>query len=150
MSEKESLYDLIGGMETLEKVHKIFYDKVYAHPWLGEYFKDHNQEAIERRQSLFMAEKMGGDINYLGKMTKMAHRQMFITDELFDIRSELLEASLKEFGIPEALAERWLRIDQAFRKAIVKPTVADFYKNTFKYEKRVIVPKPHGAECGGH
>lgn len=136
------LFDLVGGMETLERVHKIFYDKVYAHPWLGKYFEGHNQESIERRQSLFMAEKMGGDIEYLGKMPKMAHRQMFITEELFEIRSELLRESLQEAGVPDELAERWMRIDQAFKKAIVKPSIERFYQNTFKYEKRVIIPKP--------
>ncbi|MFC1750032.1 group 1 truncated hemoglobin [Pseudomonadota bacterium] len=139
---KESLFNLVGGMPTLEKVHKIFYDKIYVHPWLGKFFEGHSQESIERRQSLFMAEKMGGDINYLGKMPKMAHRQMFITEELFEIRRELLLESLQESGVPEALAERWLRIDQAFKKAIVKPSIEAFYQNTFRYEQRVIIPKP--------
>ena len=143
---KTTLLDEVGGVETLEKVHKIFYDKVYAHPWLGPFFEGHNQEAIEGRQTSFMAEKMGGPKDYMGKPPTSAHRQMYITEELFQVRKALLRESLEEFGLSEALIERWLRIDSAFKKQIVKESIEDFYKTTFPYEKRVIVPKPRNMK----
>ena len=139
---KQTLYDAVGGLPTLQKVHKIFYDKVYAHPWLGKFFEGHNQEAIETRQTQFIAEKMGAEKPYLGKDMKMAHRQMYITKELFELRHELLRESIKEGGVPDELAERWLRIDSAFSRQIVKDSIESFYAYTWKYEKRVIVPKP--------
>ncbi len=139
---KPSLLEEVGGVETLEKVHKIFYDKIYVHPWLKSFFEGHNQEAIEGRQTSFMAEKMGGPKEYMGKPLRMAHRQMYITEELFLVRRELLRDSLREFGLSEALIERWLKIDSAFKKQMVKDSVETFYKDTFKYERRVIVPKP--------
>ena len=126
----------------MRKVHKIFYDKIYAHPWIGKFFAGHNQEAIEARQTKFMAEKMGGDVNYHGKDMKMAHRQMFITQELFELRSQLLRQSLHEAGVPDKLAKRWLKIDRAFSRQIVKDSIASFYAWTWKYEKRVIIPRP--------
>lgn len=138
---KLTLFDAIGGLPTLQKVHKIFYDKVYAHPWLGKFFIGHNQEAIENRQTAFMAVKMGGDINYMGKEPKMAHRAMYITQELFDLRTELLRESLTEAGLPEDLIERWIKIDNAFKKQIVKDSIEDFYKTTWKHEKRKIIPE---------
>lgn len=64
---KQSLFDEIGGMPTFQKVHKIFYDKVYAHEWLGQFYIGHNQEIIEQKQSMFMAVKMGGDVKYTGR-----------------------------------------------------------------------------------
>ena len=139
---KQTLFDEVGGLPTLQKVHKIFYDKVYAHYWLKHFFIGHNQEAIENRQTSFIGKKMGGPVEYWGKDLKMAHRQMYITQELFDVRHELLKESLQEAGIPEELAERWLKIDSAFRRMIVKDSIEDFYHYTWKYEKRVIVPKP--------
>lgn len=138
---KETLFDAVGGLPTLKKVHKIFYDKVYAHPWLGQFFTAHDQEAIENRQTAFMALKMGGDVTYMGKEPKMAHRAMYITEELFDLRTELLRESLAEAGLPVDLIERWIKIDKAFKKHIVKNSIEDFYKTTWKYEKRVIIPK---------
>ena len=138
---KNTLFDEVGGLPVLQKVHKIFYDKVYAHPWLGKFFVGHNQEAIENRQTGFMAVKMGGNVNYMGKEPKMAHRQIYITQELFDLRADLLKESLQEAGVNEELALRWLKIDNAFRRHIVKDSIESFYKTTWKYEKRVIIPK---------
>jgi hemoglobin len=140
-SEKTTLFDEVGGLGTLRKVHKVFYDKVYAHPWLKHFFVGHNQQAIEDRQTSFMAQKMGGDVEYWGKEPKMAHRQMYITQELFDVRHQLLKQSLAEVGVPKALSKRWLKIDYAFRRKVVKDSIESFYRETWKYEKRIIVPK---------
>ena len=142
---KQTLYEAIGGLPTLQKVHKIFYDKVYAHPWLGRFFEGHSQEAIETRQTQFMAEKMGSTKPYLGKDMKMAHRQMYITRELFELRHELLRKSIEEAGVPESLVQRWLKIDNAFYRHIVKDSIESFYAYSWKYEKRVIVPKPKAS-----
>lgn len=138
----DSLFDAVGGLPFIRKVHKIFYDKVYAHPWLGRFFEGHNQQAIENRQTAFMAVKMGGDVSYMGKEPKMAHRHMYITRELFDIRSALLRDSLVEAGLEKGLIDRWMKIDSAFHRQIVKQSIESFYKTTWKYEKRKIVPQP--------
>jgi len=143
-TKEQTLFHAVGGLPTLRKVHKIFYDKIYAHPWIGKFFVGHNQEVIEMRQTKFMAEKMGGDVPYYGREMKMAHRQMFITQELFDLRGQLLRNSLQEAGVSEPLAKRWLKIDAAFKRQIVKESIASFYARTWKYEKRVIIPKPPG------
>jgi len=138
---KQTLFDAIGGLPALQRAHKIFYDKVYAHYWLKHFFEGHSQAAIENRQTSFMAEKMGGPVEYWGKEMKHAHEAMYITQELFEVRHALLEASLREAGVPDDLRERWLKIDSAFMKHIVKDSIASFYSVTWPYKKRVIVPK---------
>lgn len=143
MAEKQTLFDAVGGLPVLQWVHKIFYDKVYAHPWLGKFFEGHSQVAIEGRQTSFMAEKMGGPVEYMGKHPKMAHRHMYITEELFELRRQLLAESLREAGLSDELSERWLRIDSAFMNHIVNRSIAEFYQESFKYEQRLIIPKPH-------
>lgn len=143
---KQTLFDEVGGLPTLQRAHKIFYDKVYAHYWLKHFFQGHSQEAIENRQTSFMAEKMGGPAAYWGKEMKYAHEAMYITQELFDLRHALLEESLREAGVPEDLRVRWLRIDSAFTKHIVKDSIASFYSVTWPYRQRIIVPKPDGRQ----
>ena len=138
----QTLFDAVGGLPTLHRVHKLFYDKVYAHPWLGQFFVGHSQEAIENRQTSFMAEKMGGSIEYMGKDLTLAHEAMYITEELFLVRRVLLEESLKEFGLDEALRERWLRIDSAFMKKIVKDSFESFMNTQWPYKKHIVIPKP--------
>lgn len=139
---KENLFEAVGGLSAIEKVHKVFYDKIYSHPWLGKFFEGHDQEAIELRQTQFMGLKFGGDITYPGMELKLAHRRMYITPELFDLRQGTLRESLEEVGIAEPLILRWLKIDSAFNSHIVKQSREAFDQIDFKYEKPFIVPKP--------
>ncbi len=139
---KRSLYEAVGGHATLIRVHKIFYDTVYAHPWLGKFFEGHSQAAIEARQTSFMADKMGGP-DYIGKPLKQAHENMYITEELAILRHQLLADALREAEIDAALAGRWLRIDIAFMKQMVKPSIQAFYgEYHFRFKRRIIIPRP--------
>ncbi len=139
---KQTLFDAVGGEATLARVHKIFYDKIYAHPWLQQFFAGHDQAAIEGRQTGFMGEKMGGP-PYLGKPLPQVHENMYISPELYALRHRLLADSLKEAGITGELAERWLRIDNAFRRQISKDSIEAFYRDyRFSYKRRIIIPKP--------
>lgn len=142
---KQTLFDAVGGLATLQKVHKIFYDKVYADPWIGQFFAGHDQAAIENRQTSFMAEKMGGDVVYMGKEMEMVHEAMYVSEELFQLRRALLDESLQETGLSEELRERWLRIDGAFMKKIVKGSLESFMDTQWPYKKHIVFPKP-GSE----
>jgi len=138
---KTTLFDAVGGLPTLQKVHRIFYDKVYAHPWLGPFFEGHSQEAIENRQTQFMGQKMGGP-KYLGRALELAHRRMYITKELLEVRQALLKEVLEETGVPEKLGARWLMIDRAFWKHLMNDSPESFNQIDLKYERPLIVPKP--------
>lgn len=133
-AEKINLYAAIGGRLTLDRVHKLFYDKAYAHPWLGKYFQHIDQAHIERQQSDFMAAAMGGPNVYCGRFPVPAHEHMFITEELFDVRTQLLEASLDEAGLTPEYAARWLKIDRAFKQKLVKHDLSECKKRYFTDE----------------
>ncbi len=140
--EKQSLFGAVGGIAAMEHVHTVFYDKVYAHPWLGQFFVGHDQKAIELRQTQFMAEKMGSKSAYPGRELPLAHRRMYITKELLEIRQGLLRESLQEEGLSEALIQRWLKIDHAFWGKIKNKSLEEFQKVDFKYEQPFIADKP--------
>lgn len=120
MSIDKTLYDRLGGKQVFIKVHKIFYDKAYAHPWLSKYFTDKPQEILENQQTDFMVQIMGGPIAYAGKTPKSAHQHMVISEELFELRSQLLSDSIKEAGIHDELREEWLAADATLKRALVK------------------------------
>jgi len=125
MSIDKTLFDRLGGLRTFEVVHKIFYDKAYAHPWLSLYFTDKPQEVLESQQTDFMVQLMGGAKRYAGKTPKSAHQHMMISEELFDLRSEMLSDSIREAGISDDLREEWLAADGALKKALVKTSVEE-------------------------
>ncbi len=142
MVARNTLFEQLGGLHTLERVHKRFYDKVYAHPWIGQFFIGHEQAAIELRQTQFMAEKFGSGTKYPGKELELAHRRMFIPEELLQLRRSLLREALEEEHVPEPLIGRWLKIDHAFWKDVRNDSFASFSEVDLKYERPLIVPQP--------
>lgn len=140
MSE-ESLYSKIGGREILERVHKVFYDKIYEHPWLKHFFSHMDQKLIENQQTDFMTSIMGGGEIYSGGFPKNVHKHMYITEELFDVRKILLSDSLEECGVKPDLAESWLKVDNTFRQSLVKNDPSQCEKRFFT-DEILIYPKP--------
>lgn len=125
MAIDKTLFNRLGGKATLVKVHKIFYDKAYAHPWLSKYFTDKPQEVLENQQTDFMVQLMGGPKAYGGKSPKSAHQHMVISDELFELRSDMLSDSIKEAGIRDDLRVEWLDADRSLKRALVKTSESD-------------------------
>ena len=125
MAIDKTLYNRLGGKPTFVKVHKLFYDKAYADPWLRKFFTDKPQEVLENQQTDFMIQLMGGPKAYGGKSPKSAHQHMVITDALFELRARLLSDSIKELGISDALREEWLDADRTFKRALMKASEAE-------------------------
>lgn len=139
--EDNTLLREIGGRPVLEKVHKLFYDKLYEHPWLKIFFLHIDQKVIENQQTDFMVSNMGGGKIYSGGMPRNVHRHMYINEELFDLRTEILKESILACGVPGALAERWIRIDGAFKHSLVKKSIDDCEKRFFT-DEILNFPKP--------
>ena len=135
------LYERIGGRPTLDKVHKHFYDALYRHPWLGQFFAGVNQAHIEAQQSDFMAQLMGGPKAYAGRMPTSAHMHMYITEELLQTRRELLTEALFAVGVAEAERMDWLRLDGAFKKVILKERQEDCQRR-FATDNILSYPSP--------
>ncbi len=125
MAIDSTLFDRLGGYDAMRRVHKIFYDKLFAHPWLKQFFVEHPQEIFENQQTAFMAGLMGGPKVYAGKTPKMAHQNIFITDVLFETRSSILSQSIKEAGIADDIREEWLAADRTLKRALVKSSLSD-------------------------
>ena len=107
MSIDKTLFDRLGGKHTFVKVHKIFYDKVYADPWLSKYFTEKPQHVLEEQQTDFMIQLMGGPKIYAGKTPKSAHQHMMISEQLFELRSAMLSESITLSDWCEMPANNW-------------------------------------------
>jgi len=66
---------------------------------------------------------------------------MYITEELFDLRTKILKESILACGVKEALVERWIRIDSAFKHSLVKSSVDKCEKRYFT-DEILSFPKP--------
>ena len=139
-----SLFDDVGGYDILKKVNKIFYDKIYKHPWIGQFFQSVPQEHIENQQTDLMAQAMGGPARYFGRFVIDAHTHIYITEELFQVREKLLQEAFHEAGATALLIEKWGKIDEAFKKALLKKTPTDC-KPRYAREEILDFPNPEAT-----
>lgn len=119
------LLEAIGGAEVVKQVHLRFYDVIFEHPWLGQFFLGKWQSVLAEKQTQFMVSAFGGPNNYKGDTPAFVHMHMYITDEMADLREELLRQAILDEGLSEDIAERWLKVDHAFRDGIVKNSVEE-------------------------
>ena len=124
MSKLED-FERIGGRASLIAINKAFYDKVYLHPWLKHYFLAVPQQHIEDQQVDFMQKVLGGKNLYVGKSPPIAHKHMFIPDELFEVRKQLLIEAFNETKAHPDLVDKWLNLDESFRRLLVKKSLSE-------------------------
>jgi len=136
-----TLFDKLGGLPCIELVHRLFYDRMYAHPWLKDFLHGRTREFQESQQTNFMAGLFGGPQTFRGRFPRGAHQHLFITEEVFEIRAEMLESALIEAKVPEDLRARWLRYDASLKNAVVKTDVSEC-EPRYPNDPIIVVEKP--------
>lgn len=92
------------------------------------YFKNTRQEVIESQQVDFMTGALGGPRIYSGRMPTEAHTHIHVTPEVFDLREKILIETLREENAPPELIDRWIKIENAFKRQIIKSSVDECKK----------------------
>jgi truncated hemoglobin YjbI len=136
-----SFYEQVGGRPTLEKVHKIFYDDLFEHHWLKQFFKDINQKHIEDQQTDFMSMVFGGPKCYMGKVPKIAHKHIFVDQEIIDLRQDYLRKAILEAGLSEEIANTWLAKDAQFAAVVLKDS-PNQCEPRYPGDEVLVIPKP--------
>lgn len=126
-----NVYESLTDKNIVFKVNERFYELVYDHKWLSNFFKQTDQEFITQQQTDFIIGAIGGPKNYSGRMVRDAHPHMFITEELFELRQELLIQAFEDVNAPDELKEAWLKIDDAFKNVIIKKDISECKKRFF-------------------
>jgi hemoglobin len=105
MSENEvTVYDLIGGEATFERLVTVFYAKVEADEVLRAIFPE-DLEPGKRYQQLFLVQYWGGPTAYIEERghprLRMRHYPFPITEDLRNRWVEYMLAAIDEVGIQE-------------------------------------------------
>jgi len=114
--------------QLIADVNKAFYQRVYTDPWLQAVFLGRRQEHLEAQQTDFMLGAFGGPKTYCGRSPADAHPHIFIDESMWQRRETLLRQAFAETRLPDEMQEKWMRIDEAFKHAIIKRTLADCTK----------------------
>ena len=124
------------------KVNQAFYDRVYKDPWMSKVFAVVDQKFIESQQTDFIVGAMGGPKKYSGRAPQDAHPHIFVDEDMWNLREKFLIEALNEVKAPEWIKERWIRIDNAFKKAILKNSIDDC-KKRYATEEIIYYPSPN-------
>lgn len=132
----------------IARVNKAFYNRVFDDPWLSQMFQGVRREHLESQQTDFILGAMGGPKRYYGKSPADAHPHIFVNEEIWKAREKYLREAFAETGFPEESGDRWLKIDEAFKHAIIKQGVEDCTKR-YTSDDIVYFPKPPTVEKRG-
>ena len=98
----ETLFHKYGGVETLTPLVREFYKRIMATPNLARYFINTDMEVLIRHQVDFVAVVMGKPAAfYEGMDMEAAHANSNISDRSFEDVIDVLEETLKDFGVEE-------------------------------------------------
>jgi len=110
----------LGAGALLRTALEDFYGRAFADPRLAPFFVDVTQDWVAQKQFSFLKSIIVGDASYFGYRPRNAHHWMVISDELFDHRERLFSTCLHAAGVEERWVQRLRRIDESYRKQIVK------------------------------
>lgn len=136
----------LGPEELYKKVYAVnekFYEYVYNDSWLKNIFTIIDQKIITSQQTDFIVGALGGPRKYCGRSPADAHPHIFVDEEMWQLREKYLRMAFKETGFPDDLAEKWIRIDEAFKSQIIKK---DRSECTKRYSGDEIIYFPSSAQ----
>lgn len=96
---KQSLYEKIGGAETIEKLVTTFYQNVLADPLLMPFFENTAIEKLQAMQKAFFSIALGGPAPDAEISLYQAHRGRGIERRHLTQFTEHLVATLREIGV---------------------------------------------------
>lgn len=103
----KSLYEEIGGQDTIDKIVEAFYPKVYADEELIPLFQG-DMEEIKRKQRLFLSQFLGGPPLYSQEFGPPAMKFRHLPFEITPTRAErwlhCMKEAFQEAGIYETAA----------------------------------------------
>lgn len=102
--QEQTLYEMVGGDPTFERLVNLFYAKVEADPVLRPMFPD-DLEPGKRWQFLFLTQFFGGPARYALERghprLRMRHNPFPIDQEARDHWLQHMLKAIEEVGIPE-------------------------------------------------
>ncbi|MNI25446.1 Group 2 truncated hemoglobin YjbI [compost metagenome] len=103
-----SIYDNLGGADTIRRLVEAFYPKVQSNPVIGPLFPE-DIEPVMEKQYMFLTQFFGGPSLYSDAyghpMMRARHLHFPITPERAEAWLDCMSAALQEIGINEQLRD---------------------------------------------
>ena len=127
--------------KLVSAINETFYDAIFDDPWLGQVFDGVPEEHIKNQQTDFIVGAFGGDNVYVGRSPRDAHPHIMIETDMWELRELYLIKAFEKNNAPDWLQEKWLKIDEAFKKNIIKFSVTEC-SGRYPNEPIIDIPNP--------
>ncbi len=111
-------FERLGGEAPLRAIVDDFVDRIFDDVMIGFLFARASRERVKEFEYQHAAEHLGAAIRYGGRPIERAHARHPILGGHFDRRLTLLRETLRDHGVPEDIAERWLAYHQSMRALV--------------------------------
>lgn len=111
-------FEALGGETVLRSIITDFVGRCFDDMMIGFLFAKASRERVTRFEYQHAAEHLGGDVVYEGRAIRDAHRAHRIMGGQFDRRRTILTQTLSAHGVPEDIATRWLKTQEALRPMV--------------------------------
>ena len=133
----------LPGDDELHAIARAFYDKVYAHPWIGRFFQgvDQGRQELKLVRFFHLAWDDPPYDDLQGQYLKDEHAHLYITPALFELRQALFAEAMRELGHAEARVSAFLAFNERWRPFVVKTSKGEC-SDAFTGHGIVEVPPP--------
>jgi hemoglobin len=123
-SMNATLYERLGGYDAVAAVADALLHRLRADSQLGRFWENRGDDGIAREKQLlidFLCASAGGPLLYTGRDMVTSHRGMGITSGDWDVFISHLEATLRQFELPEVEFAQVIDFIQGTRDEIIDP-----------------------------
>jgi hemoglobin len=103
--KQQTLFDRVGGEQTISDLIHEFYDRVSADPELKQFFENASMGKLRRMQREFFSAALDGPITYSGRPLSHVHHGRGITKHHFSRYVGHLIDTLQDQGINDQDAQ---------------------------------------------
>ena len=95
----KTLYQEVGGQDTVAHVTEYFIDEISFNPEIYRYFRDTDIERFRNKFSEHFCVQLNGPCRYTGDDMEQIHRGMNITEKDFNLLVDLLINAMGRAGL---------------------------------------------------
>src|SRR5580698_8872833 len=121
-TQKNTLYEQIGGEAAVDAAVDAFYRKVLADDRISRFFDGVDMDRQAAKQKAFLTMAFGGPHNYSGADMRRGHAHLVargLNDSHFDAVVELLGQTLADLNVAPALIAQVAAIAESTRKDVL-------------------------------
>ncbi len=123
MSSEPSLYERLGGYDSIAALANDLVQRLQADSQLGRYWQHRGEDGIRREKQLlidFLCAAAGGPMYYTGRDMTTSHKGMRITESDWEVFLGHLRDSIARFELPAKEAADVLNFAQSTKGEIVE------------------------------